>query len=443
MVIFCFCWFLVLYGSTFILAKNKDVFSPVKFICLKYALLNLSFILYVCFDPNSFYKQILKVCNVTLPQAFLQYTILQTIAFVAVVAGMVVFSKKKRQVHNSAIIYNYKAAKILAVLFFATGITAYSIFLNRIGGLQFLLSNLSKRIELQGGQYILNLLPLLVLACLLLLLCIKLKNNVLDKILLTVFVIITLGIYSSFGGRENSLLFIITLIVAVNYIINQLRVNKKSIAVFFMLFLALFFYIIAIPAIRNHSNSDKHKAISQVFNIKVLVYNISYTYIDVFAANYFNKNNAWYLKGYFEPVDALFAKPDKSAIPQVDQGVYFNSIITYQKDFRPPLPRREVTKASWPTENFGFAYANFLIPGIIVFFFLQGMVFSLTYRMLVRDNFNPLLIMIYILVIFTFNFSSLRISGFIKVVPLIYLCHVLFNKFVALKNNHDSLKIKF
>lgn len=443
MMIFCFCWFLILYGVTFAVAKSKDVFSPIKFVTIKYTLLNLSFILYLCFDPDSFYKKILKVCNVTLSEAFLQYTIVQTIAYLSLICGILVFNKKAKITKPDIKNYSYKATKILDIGFFAIGIFAYGIFLNRIGGLSFLLNNLSKRVELQGGQYILNLLPLLVMSCLLLLLCIKQKNKLFDKILLGLFTVATLAIFSSFGSRENSLLFIIALIVAVNYMINQLRLNKQSIIGFSVLVFGLFFYILVIPVIRKQPAANKEVTIAQMFNAKKFVYNISYTYIDVFAANYFNKDNAWCLDGFFEPVAALFAKSDKSRIPQVDQGVYFNSIVVYQKNFKPPLPRGEVSKTSWPTENFGFAYANFLIPGVIIFFFLQGMVFTFAYRAMRNNDYNPILIFLYVLIIFTFNFSSLRLASFIKTLPLIYLANVLFNKLVMLKSIKESLKIKF
>jgi len=442
MIAFCFCWFTLLYGLTFLLAKNKDIFSPIRFVAIKYAILNLSFILYLCFNPNSFYKKILRVCNVTLEQAFLQYTIVQTIALISLVAGMLVFRTKTQAIKPVLEQYNYKSTKILSIIFFIVGSIAYMIFLSRIGGLLYLLRNLSNRVALQGGQHILNFLPLLVLSCLLLLLCIKIKNKLSDKIILTVFFIITLGVYSSFGSRENSLIFIIVLIVAVNYIVSKLEFNKKSLVRLSVLTFGLFIYILVIPAIRN-SDQGKQYTISQLFNIKKLVYNISYTYIDVFAANYFNKESAWYLDGYFDPVSALFAKSDKSNIPQVDQGVYFNSIVIYQKDFRPPLPRGEVSKTSWPTENFGFAYSNFLIPGVIIFFFLQGNIFSIAYKLLRSDIYNPVYFLLYVLIIFTFNFSSLRIASFIKLVPLLYLASVIFNICVRGKSFKSSLNINF
>ena len=436
MLVFCFFWFLFLYGITFFWSKEKDIFSPLKFVTAKYALLNLCFILYICFYPEAFDRRILRVCNVTLNEAFFRYTILQTVAFVSLVSGMLFFAKKEIKVPDSNLAYNYRSLKIMAFVCLITAFAAYGIFLHRIGGLSILLTNLDKRVELQGGQYILNLMPLLVMSCLLFLLCIKISNKITDKVLFVVFSIVTLCIFNSFGSRETSLLFVITIFVGSNYLIRKYKFSGKNILGVLCLGLTFFIYMVSVPIIRAGDSAD----ITKVVSMKKFVYNVSYAYIDVFAANYFNTDNAWYMDGYFAPVTTILAK-DKGSIPQVDQGVYFNSIVVNNKDYKPPLPRKDVSKVSWPTENFGFAYANFLLPGLIFFYFLQGVVFRLAYRVLKVNIHNPMPVMLYVLVIFTFNFSSLRIAGFIKVVPLIYIGYVAFNKFIRLKSLTESLKI--
>ncbi len=444
MVVFCFCWFLVLYGATFILSENKDIFSPFKFVAVKYAVLNLSFILYICVYPKAFEKNILEVCNVTLNQAFLQYTIVNTVAYLSLLAGMYLFINKKISGQSllSKIQYNYNALLFLSITAFVIAFSAYLLFLNRIGGLWYLLTNLSKRVELQGNQYILGLLPLFIVSSILLLLCIKLKNKVADKVLCLITIILSILVFSSLGGRIPSIIFMVTLIVAWHYIVRPLTVNKKTITGFAVLGFMLMFYILIVPVIRRSPDQAANSRLKRPYTVKALVYNISYTYIDVFAANYFNENNAWRLKGFFEPVGALFANDDKSMIPQVDQGVYFKSIVKYKENFAPPLPRKDLSKISWPTENFGVAYANFLMPGIVVMFFLQGIIFSLAYRAVIKNAYHPVLIMLYVEIIFNFNFSSLKLAYFIKLVPLLCICYIVFNKFVRREKILDCLKVK-
>lgn len=445
MVWISFVWFLLLYAAGYLYGGRQDVFAPIKFISIKFFLLNLSFILYTALFPDSFFQSILQVCHVTLDEAFLQYTIVQTVAYLSLICGITVFSKKKH-IPGSALSepHNYRNLKILTIAFFCIGFAAYLVFLQRIGGLQYLLTHLNKRVQLQGGHYILNLMPLMSVACVFLLLAIKIRNNFWDKALLCLFAVANIAIQSSLGGRKGTLIFIITLIVALHYVVKRITVTKKTVGAFAVFGILLFGYIMAIPFLRGpKAKSDNIvEAYKSVLTARKFVYNVSYVFIDVFAANYYDKDNAWYLEGYFAPTGALFAKGDKSSIPQVDQGVYFKSITRWKKDFRPPMPRNKVSKKSWPTENFGFAYANFLMPGILVFFFLQGAIFAIGYNILKYRYSNPLLVMFYVLLIFEFNFSSLNLAFFVKTLPLMYLCYIVFNKFVLSKKLLQSLSVK-
>ncbi|TRW24623.1 hypothetical protein FMM05_08910 [Flavobacterium zepuense] len=433
MIFLCFFWFLLLYFFAYKLAGKSELFSPLKFVAIKFALTNLPFILFIAFNRGSFVKNILLVCNVRLDDAFLKYTLIQTVAFISLCAGMILFKARKPLVSPRSGTYNYLNAKILAFAFFGIGFGAYAVFLNRIGGLGYLLHHMSQRIELQSGQYVLILLPFMVISCLLLLLCIKLKNRIADKIILLLFAIVTIIIFSSFGARKSAVLFVITFLVALHYTIGHLKFNRKTIAMGGVLLASLLFYLFIIPVLRESSGSDKsiNQSLAANARARKVVYSTSYTYIDIFAANYFNSENAWYFKGFFAPVVVPFTKADKKQLPQIDQGVYFGSIIEFMKHFEPPMPRSELTKTSWPTENFGLAYANLLLPGIIIFFFLQGMVFSLVYRFMLADPKNAALQFLYVMVIFDFNFSSLRIAEFIRLIPVIAIAFILIHYFVG------------
>jgi len=448
MVLFCFIWFSALYFFVFKTSKDNDLLSPLKLVSVKYALLNLPFILFIYFRPQFFKKIILRACNVTLDEAFLQYTKVQTIAFVSLVLGIYAYNKWKILKPQSTVgtrITSYKSLKKAAIFFMAIGIGAYSVFIYRIGGFIYLFTHLDKRIQLQSSQYVLELLSFLYIGVLLFMQCVRLKNTKLNKIIFFVSLLISCFIFSSFGGRKNTFLLIIMVVISYHYTIKKTSfstINKPLLAAVVVLLCG---YILAVPVLRKKHQMAKLQVenanYGEFFNTTAFIYNTSYTFIDIFAANYFNRSNAWYLDGFFEPATALFAQPDKSMIPQVDQGVYFHSIVMKQKDFRPPLPRKELSKTSWPTENFGFAYANFLIPGVIVFFFLQGLVFAYAHSSLKNDIYNPILLLLYVLVIFTFNFSSLRIAAFIKMAPIIYFANILFNRYVRQKSIKDSFKI--
>jgi len=432
MIFLCFFWFLLLYFFAYKLAGKSELFSPLKFVAIKFALTNLPFILFIAFNRGTFFKNILLVCHVKLDDAFLKYSLIQTVAFISLCAGILIFKGRKPLVSPPADNYNYLNTKILAFVFFAIGILAYAIFLSRIGGLIYLLHHMNQRIELQSGQYVLILLPFMVISCLLLLLCIKLRNRILDKVILLVFAAVTVFIFSSFGARKSAVLFVITFLVAMHYTIGYIKFNRKSVAVGGVLLASVLFYLFIIPVLRESSGSDKsiNQSLAANARARKVVYSTSYTYIDIFAANYFNAENAWYFKGFFAPVVVPFTKADKKQLPQIDQGVYFGSIIEFMKHYEPPMPRGVLSKTSWPTENFGFAYANLLLPGIIIFFFLQGMIFSMVYRFVDHDPKNAALQFLYVMVIFDFNFSSLRIAEFVRLAPVVLAAFLLIRYFV-------------
>jgi len=428
MVLLCFIWFSALYFGTYKLASYQDFFAPLKFLSVKYAVTSLPFIFYIYLFPENFFRSILRVCNTTLDDAFLQYTYVQTAAFLCLILGVVVVNlRKKRDALLLLPVYNYKNIKVLAFCLFCAGIIVYTVYLSRIGGIVNLLSNLDKRIELQSGQYILKLLPILYFPALLLLICIKLRNKTADKIAFVFYSITAILIFSSFGARKNALIFIITIIVAYHYIVNKIKFNRTTFLAFASLSLFVALYILIIPVLRT-GNSEFDNGHKSKLRVKNLMYDTSYTFIDIFAANYYNSQNAWHLKGFFDPVTVALSKGDKAMLPPVDQGAYFSSIVKFKKHFEPSVPRSQLS-GSWPIENFGFAFANFQWLGIVVFFFLQGAIFSLSYNHLSKQPGNPFLIAFYVFMIFNFNFSNLRLIQFISTTPLMYLGSILYNKF--------------
>lgn len=437
MVVFlCFLWLLLLYSAGYATSKNKDIFGPLRFVTALFMVRHLPFILYIAFNPGAFSKKILSICNTGLDQAFIKYTFTETIAYLSLAAGIYLFRLRRQNTTavTTAYTLNNKRLRMFSGLLFAAGVGAYIIFLSRIGGLGYLLSHLNERVLLQQGQYILMLLQLLYLVPLILMVCVKQGGTAADKVMLVLSAGVCIFIHASLGGREPVVLFLIVLLVGCHYIIGPLRWSRKLLLPVGTVAALVVVYIFAVPILRKDNMGSYNKGGLQAYvSARMLVYQTSYVYIDVFACNYFNADNAWYLRGFLDPVQAYGVKGDKGNIPQVDQGVYFSSIVSRQQYYAPPMPRKELLSRSWPTENFGFAYANFLLPGVVLFFFLQGVVFALAYRWLLRYPYNAGLLVLYVLVIIIFNFSSLRLAGFVRTFPLLFVCYLFFNRFALVK----------
>lgn len=439
MIWFCFIWFLILYGTGIFLVPEKSIFSPIRFVSAKFAFFNLPFILFTAFYPDSFLKGILSICHTDVNSAFLKYTLAQTLAYFSLIAGVLLVRKRRQQGKPICVQYNYKRLAIYGCVIAILAFGAYFCFLKSIGGVAYLASNLDNRVLLQQGKYYLMLLELLPLLLLVVLLIFKRANRSVYKWLFFVLTLICVLVLTSFGGRKPSLVLIGVVVVGWYYYVSPFKLSYKTVLVSGVALCAFAVYLLVIPQMRKVDGHARKTDSEGVYKASYgLVYQLSYVYIDVLVVNYFDKDKAWCMEGYFAPVKAFGHKGDKGDIPQVDQGVYLKSIFLKQKDFRPPLPRKDVSVTSWPTENFGFAFANFRWWGIVIFFFLQGAVFEVVYSFMMKNLYNPVLLLVYVNVILQFNFSSLRIAFFLKTFLLFSLCWFVFNKFAVEKKIKSS-----
>lgn len=435
-IFLCFFWLLLLYADSYIRAKDKDLFSPLRFVTLRFMCQELPFILYIAISPGSFLKNLLSVCKVDVQQAFVQFTFVKTVAYLCLTAGMSFFDKEYpffKRVKRVTADFSVKLSslRVMYISLFLIGVFTYLFFLYRIGGLAYLLSHIGNktRLYLFVNKYYLLLLNFFYIAPLLCMKAIKQERKVFDKCFFVVMVIVTVLLQNTMGGRTSTLVFLAVLLAGYNYLVKPIRISKRLFKRGMIAALFFVVYMIAVPFMRTGRKMTDVKDYASVYTY---MYQTSYVYIDVFSSNYFTFDNAWWFSGFFAPIEALGAKKDKGDIPQVDQGVYFKSIVLRQQYYKPPIPRKELIASSWPTENFGFAYANLLLPGIVIFYFLQGAFFMLVYRCMKVLN-NPGALAFYVIFILFFNFSSLRIADFMKVAWVYFLVIFLYHKFIYRK----------
>ncbi len=411
-------WFLTLYIFVYQNDKRSDIFSPVKFICLIYLLRNIPFLCMVYLDNDKFPYNILQAIHTDIDNAFINYTIVQTVAFASLIFGIYSY-KNKSFAKIKPVIVHYKSTKILIFVLAFIGIGAFLVFLSTIGGIGYLLSNLDNRVEIQSGQFVLLLLPFMTIAVVLVIKQIELKNKLADKILLLFLFILTVLSNSALGGRKTTLYLIVTCVVAYHYFIKKIIFKNINKVKFFIGTLCVAGYIFIIPILRQSDGfntiSSGSVDLSDQFKVEEIIGHISYTSIDVFTANYFNYSNIWYFSTFSTLTSNLFDRGDKDNLPPVDEGVYYYNIINNNADYSPPYPRSRMSIVSLPIENLGFGYANFLFVGVIIAFFLQGRVFAYMYQLLIKYNFHPFMVYFYVFMIFNFNFSSLRVFNLLTI----------------------------
>lgn len=432
---FCAVWFTVLYYVGYKKFGSKDSFGPVKLLTTKMILMNVPFLYFIALYPEKFNENILKVINLSLPDALLNYTVIQTISYIFLLIGIKSGRKnytatkvKLVKIYRKVSIYN-----VLSFSFFIVGTYFYFKFINSVGGLYFLLANLSQRTEfLNTGNEISYTVFFLTVSALLLIFSYSRKKSSHKVFLIILYVSLIIFIFSTTGGRKNTLYLIIFLTAAFNYYIRPFKLrNIKKIYVIGAAAL-LSFYILAVPLLRakdgfeNIQNNEIN--LVDILQIEDLINSISYTYIDVFSANFYNTQNFWYFSGFNDILLNLSSLP-KDLKPPIDDGVYFRSTVEYNKDFKPSVARSMMYESSWPIEHFGFAMANLGIIGIIIFSYILGYIYSKFYRLMLVNNIEPVFLYLYVFVVFNFNFSNLRIVQFIGFLPFI-IFYIFLNKFI-------------
>ena len=283
-VIFTLIWFVLLYGIIYISDKNADVFSPLKFITLIYIIRNIPYILMVCLDESIFPANVLHTLNKNIGDAFMQYTFVQTIAFVSLWAGIKFNLSIKNTTYNFHSCISEKQFKRyfwFIIITSGIGIVAYLQFVHSLGGIIFLLSNLSERVAIQKGQYILILMTFLSISTVLSLKLIQIKPFKRYKVLFAVLFLIIIFANSSLGGRKTTLYLIATCVVTYHYLLKPLTIKsiKKSHVIIVTGLLSA--YIFFIPLLRSQDGYTAIKSgevdILEEFDYKSVLSSLSYT----------------------------------------------------------------------------------------------------------------------------------------------------------------------
>ena len=438
------CYFFLLYFLTYKKHSRLNFLSPIKLISFLYLIRNIPYLLFTSIDQSYFNEYVLDYfrifTNISLEDAFLKYTWIQTVAFISLLIGIKVIKlpKSTYSTFRKSLNLNYNVLKLAVNTAFLIGFIGFLIFLDNVGGLNLLINNLVDRVTMQSGQYAIKLKPLLSIATVFSIYLIKLgggKN--IDKLRSVIFLIITLLIFSSTGGRKESLYLIAIATAAYHFYVKQFSFKNIRNYKTFLLIGLIISYIFVIPLVRSKDGVDKliSGEVSLIESIKIpeLFSTLSYTYIDVFTVNHFSHKNSWDFSSLLTIPSNIFDRKEAPLRPPMDEGVYFVTSVTRGGDYKPLSPRNTLREFSFPIENMGFAYANALLLGVIIFFFLQGLIFGKLYSKLINSGNNVYMLYIYIFCIFNFNFSSLRIMNLLTLLFLLLIFYLIYRFFYNLK----------
>ncbi|WP_282069431.1 O-antigen polymerase [Olleya namhaensis] len=431
-------FFLILYGVSNRLSKKNDPFSPVKLISFLYLIRNVPYIFFSAIDNDFFNWRVSeyfnKFAHIALEDAFFKYSVIQTVAFVLLLIGLNFVKTPKANFSKARLRLNYHGLKYAVNFCFIIGLVGFAVFLLNVGGLSFLLNNLSNRVELQSGQYALQLRPLMGIATVFSIVLIRLGGfKKKDKIRFYFFLTISVLVFSATGGRKDSLYLIIMSFAAYTYYVN--KITFKSVGKLKLLLVGsfVFIYVFVIPLVRSEDGFKKilegEVSVVDSLGIPDFFSSISYTYIDVFTTNHFSYDNTWNFSTLKTIPSNFLDRKEAYLRPPMDEGTYFVTSIDRGGNYKPLMPRHRLREFSFPIENMGFAYANALLLGVVIFFFLQGVILSFCYKQFVVSHMNPFWFYIYLYSAFNFNFSSLRLMNTIMLFILLGIFYLVYKFF--------------
>ena len=219
----------------------------------------------------------------------------------------------------------------------------------------------------------------------------------LSKLKLVGIIIILFFIMSLFGGRKipiQIVVFSLIYIAAVKVDFKLLSI--KLVPIYFILF--IFFSVVLYFRLKAQGNLE-------TFDVKSVLGNTSYVDIYVFITKYFTENDFWYGAVYG---DILYRISGLYGMLPLDDGVYIYN-LSKGVEVTPPLSMEYMIASSWPPESYGSGFMNFGVLGVLIYFFVRGLVLLTVYQVAQQNGFRPVFFYIYIFVLFNFHLSNLRI----------------------------------
>ena len=412
--IFLICFTGILFMT--ISRKKNNFFSPIIFF-------NLWTII-------STVPRIIQISNLYSTNQWLQYFIYTTLYMISVNLGIIAISKR---VTLNKTIYSNLNQKKYGILLFIVGSLSRIILVVNSGGFIKVISSTGVRTQILAGLGYLNLLTILIVYGITLyyisyLTDLKRKNaKKADLVILIIMIFSGSFLLIVFGNRSPLLEMVIALLIALNFHSKTLKIKDffKPQALLLAMFIVLFMFMM--PLLRNRDNSNLFLDPAQWVRMAIenptkgIFQEISTVDRDIFTFEYFERETKWYGKVYLN----IFYQPIPSTIfpnkPPMDDGMYLYNIMRGQS-VSPNTPTNQLEyQTSIPFSTAGIAYANFGLIGIILGGFLIGLIHSISYRRLIKSNFSAGFIIIYQIVLFRLELSTLHILSSLIPIVLIYI----------------------
>jgi oligosaccharide repeat unit polymerase len=308
--------------------------------------------------------------------------------------------------------YPFKKA---ALFLFTIYVAIMLIYFNEINGLQYYLAHFNERDELRAGMGIFDMFRFPAAYLTILFLVASYKNSPKSTSNGILLIVIFMAIIEALlGGRRGPIQFLLFGLIGLLMVDRNRKLFSMSSIVVVILSVSIFVGLYYFRALASPQTGA---------DIGILVYlmNFSYNDIYIFVISHFSNNDFWYGSVYLDIFYKIFSYFGGSIGPSPDEGLYVYNL--YKGNLiEPPMIADQMYQNSFPPRTFGNGYMNFGIVGVLIFFSIKGALTGLAYKIMTQSSYNPFFMYIYLIMIFSFQLSNLKLFEFITVcVALIIL----------------------
>lgn len=422
---------------------TRDFFSPLCFFSL---LQILRYVPYLCGkDYEALTFQTLNLSN-TFPTFVFEMTAVSSVVFGYLFANAI-WKRKKGMLHSpiKAGIYSKKSIMILFVL----GMIGRVAIIKYAGGISTILNdNAVAYSKLDSGTgYLYLLSDCVIVSCMMQLSNVVAFGNAGRKkernknlILLLIMAALYIFTFLVFTSRSPILELVLYMVFGINYLYRKFRIkdflNPKMLVV--VLFAVVIIVVLPIIRVSNYDDSQNGGSLIWHFFDQFTIVGR-----DTFVYNTFGKSqNFWLGKSYLGLFTSFIPSSIFASKPPVDDGIYLSNLI-YGYQVNPPVSDTVLNvKYSIPFSTSGLSYANFGVVGLIAANFLLGIAFSFGYR-LVKNKATPFIVLIYVLLVYQFELTTLSIVQTIMPVLICLVSYFVFGRGKSVKTIIQKRNVNF
>ena len=146
------------------------------------------------------------------------------------------------------------------------------------------------------------------------------------------------------------------------------------------------------------------------------------SYVSVYTAAIYHAEDCgyWYGKSFLGLITAPIPSSFFNDKPPVDDGMYLYSICN-GRNVEPVAATKSLDGSSFPLETFGAMYLNFGPVGVLLGMFVVGLAIGFAYYKMIKKNGDFMSLLMYVIVLFTFEMSTLRIFQVLISFVMLYI----------------------